>query len=230
MTNQYGRDRFASPADHYFALNSLIPSAAKPHLFQPWAWAAADEDRGMRAYYDQLFAERAGEPTCRKNAAVLHRVNLEGLLARLDSATMLAGLEARVPYTDHRLVERMFRVPQRFKIAVSEHEQAPYLASGELERRGSLQSKRMLRTLADRLMPRELARRKKASFPTPVASWMSGPWSERVRGMLLSSPFGRETFQPQAIRELADNVARAGMWLWPVLNVLAWGDRQFSQS
>jgi asparagine synthase (glutamine-hydrolysing) len=228
LRRQYGRDCFHSPVDHYFALNSLIPTAVKPALLQPWAWRQADEDRRMTAFYTSQFDELEGRTTADKHTVLLHRINLESLLSRLDSATMLAGLEARVPFTDHLLVEKMFRVPSRFKIDVAHDEQAPYLCSGELHSRGTLRSKRVLRSVASRLMPSELAMRPKASFPTPVQRWLSGPWQTWVRDTLLESPFGRELFQPAALQDLADNIPRAGMWLWPVLNVLIWGDRQFA--
>jgi asparagine synthase (glutamine-hydrolysing) len=155
-------------------------------------------------------------------------VNLEGLLSRLDSATMLAGLEARVPYTDHLLVEKMFRLPRKYKIDVAHEERKPYLASGLLEQRGSLRSKRVLRSVAERMMPHSLAHRKKASFPTPVQSWLSGEWQDKIRETLRNSPFGKEVFRPEALNELAENLPQAGMWLWPIVNVLHWGDRQFA--
>ncbi len=230
LLDQYGRDRFASPTDHYFALNSLIPSSAKQALLLPHIWRQAGEDRPMFDRYQALFEHdrnRLGErSTAEMQTALLHRVNLEGLLARLDSATMLAGLEARVPYTDHLLVETMFSIPRPHKIRLAETEQAPYLASGALEQRGSLQSKRVLRRVAEQMLPADLARRKKASFPTPVARWLSGKWARQARRTLLESPFGRDVFQRQALCELAENVSAAGMWLWPILNVLEWGDRQ----
>ena len=228
LRRQYGRDRFVSEADHYFALNSLIPTNVKATLLQPWAWKQAEEDRRMWGYYAGLLDEQAHQSTARKQTEILHRVNLEGLLGRLDSATMLAGLEARVPYTDHRLVEKMFRVPRRFKIDVAHQEHVPYLASGDLEQRGSLRSKRILRTVAGRLMPASLAQRKKASFPTPVAERLSGPWKNWAREKLLHSDFGQTVFQPPALRELADNLPQAGMWLWPLVNVIEWGDQQFA--
>jgi asparagine synthase (glutamine-hydrolysing) len=228
LRNQYGREQFTSPVDHYFALNSLIPTAAKGSLFQARVWKAAGEDQPMWDCYDALFCKQSTQETQRKQTAILHHVNLEGLLSRLDSATMLAGLEARVPYTDHLLVEKMFRLPRKYKIDVAHEERKPYLASGLLEQRGSLRSKRVLRSVAERLMPHSLAHRKKASFPTPVQSWLSGEWQNEIRETLLNSPFGREVFRPQALTELAENLPQAGMWLWPIVNVLHWGDRQFA--
>ncbi len=228
LRRQYGREHFASPTDHYFALNSLIPTVAKTSLLQPWAWKQADEDRSMTDFYSAELDAAQDRTTAGRQTVLLHRVNLESLLARLDSATMLAGLEARVPFTDHHLVEQMFRVPRRFKIDVAHDEHAPYLCSAELNARGTLRSKRVLRRVAGRIMPSALANRPKASFPTPVANWLSGPWQSWARDTLLGSPFVREVFQPEAVGELADNIPRAGMWLWPILNVAMWGDRQFA--
>ena len=228
LVAQYGRDRFDSPVDHYFALNSLIPTAAKPLLFQPDLWQQAEEDRLMRDYYGALLNDRSADTTTGRYRRLLHCVNLEGLLSRLDSATMLAGLEARVPYTDHRLVEAMWSLPRRFRIDVAPEEPKPYLASAALDRRGTLRSKRVLRCVAERLMPSGLAHRPKASFPTPVAAWLTGPWKVWVRETLRTSPFGRSVFQPAALDELSNNLPQAGMWLWPLVNLLAWGDRQFT--
>ncbi len=228
LNRQYGRARFASLVDHYFALNSLIPLAAKSALFQPEIVRAIDGDAAIVRHYAGLLAERPEESTAERYRRLLHRVNLESLLSRLDSATMLAGLEARVPFTDHVLVERLFRVPIGRKIDVAPCETVPYLASAELSNRGSLRSKRPLRQIASEMMPRALAHRPKASFPTPVAEWIAGPWQNTIREKLRYSPFGGAVFQPQALCELAENLPQTGMWAWPILNLLEWGDRQFA--
>jgi asparagine synthase (glutamine-hydrolysing) len=228
LRRQYGRDSFDSPVDHFLSIGSLIPTAAKKLLLQPWAWQQIDNDRPTIDYYAALLAEHDSEDSGEKLTGVLHHVNLEGQLARLDSATMLAGLEARVPYTDHVLVEAMSPVPRRFKIDVARHETEPYLSSAELESRGSLRSKRLLRSVAERRMPHALAHRKKASFPTPVARWMTESWRDYAERQLRESPFARELFQPAVLTELAENLPQAGMWLWPLLNVCEWGDRQFA--
>ncbi len=227
LHRQYGRLRFTSESDHYLALNSLIPSTVKPQLLQPWAWKLAEDDEFMFGYYQDLFSERDGESANRKQAVVMHRANLESLLARLDRSTMAAGLEARVPYTDHILVEKIFRLPMNYKIDVAHHELKPHLASAELGQRGSLESKRLLRTIAGRLLPAELAHRKKASFPTPIGEWFSGPWRNWVQQTLQHSPFARNFFQPQPLQEITENPAAAGMWLWPLLNLTLWGDQEF---
>ncbi len=225
LLRQYGRDRFADDVDHYFAGNSLIPSATKPALLRPEVWEAAGEDRPMVEAYAREFASFEGLPAAERQQGLLHRVNLEALLARLDTATMAVGLEARVPFTDHRLVEQVLQLPVSRRIDVDPAEPAPFLASGELARRGSLRSKRVLRSVASTMMPASLAMRPKASFPTPVAQWLSGPWEAEVSNVLRTSPFARELLQPVAIEELAAAPQRFGIRMWPLLNVIRWGDR-----
>lgn len=230
----YGRHQFGSLVDHYFAANSLIPLSVKPQLLNEDVWKAAGYDQAMAAFYQDEFS--FGRADSDQNAAslvhtqsiVLHRLNLESLLGRLDTATMQASLEARVPYTDHRLVEFAFGLPSHFRIDVDPLEASPCLAAAELDRRRSLRPKRLLRAVASRTLPPDLARRRKASFPTPVASWMSGSWQSRVQDRLLNSPFGQQAFRRETLVEFARNVTTAGMWLWPVLNLLMWGDTVFA--
>ncbi|MDA1163177.1 MAG: asparagine synthase (glutamine-hydrolyzing) [Planctomycetota bacterium] len=237
LETNYGRSRFDGLVDHYFAANSLVPRSVKPFLLGEDVWQAVDGDEAMTAFYTGEFAAieesiaalgDSSRSLVHTQSIVLHRLNLESLLGRLDTATMQASLEARVPYTDHRLVEFAFRLPTHFRIDVDPLEESPYLAAAELDRRGSLRPKRLLRAVASRSLPPELAQRRKASFPTPVAAWLSGPWQKWAQDRLLSSPFGQQTFRREAMVELAGNVSAAGMWLWPILNLLAWGDSVFS--
>jgi len=41
---------------------------------------------------------------------------LVSALSRMDKMSMAAGLESRVPFLDHRLVEWGFRVPLKYKL------------------------------------------------------------------------------------------------------------------
>ena len=68
------------------------------------------------------------------------------LLDRKDRLSMACGLEVRVPFTDHRLVEYVWNVPWSMKEA------------GGIE-------KGLLRTAADGLLPDDLLRRRKSIYP-----------------------------------------------------------------
>ena len=75
--------------------------------------------------------------------------HLHGLLKRLDSATMMRGVEARVPYVDHILVEKLFGVDYHFK-------------------KMSGRSKGLLRSIASKMVSEEIANREKVGFPVNV--------------------------------------------------------------
>jgi asparagine synthetase B (glutamine-hydrolysing) len=228
LRRSYGREQFTSPVEHYFALNSLIATEAKPLLLSRQAWDAAGRDAAMRKSYQHRFDESIGCSANEKILRLLYRVNLESLLSRLDSAAMHASLEVRPVFTDHLLVEETFRRPESFKIDVADEEPAKMLSSTDLAGRGSLRDKRLLRAIASRLMPQQLAYRPKASFPTPVAKWLSHDWRMWVSRTIHESPFAAFLLRPQARDAIAADPGQLGMRLWPLLNVILWGDRQFA--
>ena len=225
MLRQYGRASFASASDHYLSTNGLIPNAAQQQLFSPSYFS--NVERSTEDYYDQLFARQGDVSMTEKYARILFQVNLESLLGRLDSATMAHGLEARVPYTDHLLVEQAFRMPLDFKIDICPSEKKPWLSSLELTQRGSVRSKRILRTIASRLMPARLALRPKKSFPTPLPTWLHTNWQSWIADKFRSSSFAQEVFQKDQLNEIANAPSHLALWKWPVLNTIMWGDHCF---
>lgn len=75
--------------------------------------------------------------------------HLHGLLKRLDYSTMLASVEARVPFVDHRVVERMAGVPVGYRMA---------------ENDVKIPLKRIYRDI----VPKEIIERPKVGFPVPL--------------------------------------------------------------
>lgn len=91
--------------------------------------------------------------------------HLHGLLRRVDNSTMLASVEARVPFVDHRLVERMNGVS--------------YESQTEL---GT--SKSQLRRIAARYLPQQAATRPKVGFPVPLNKIMTKTESQHSQIVL----------------------------------------------
>lgn len=75
--------------------------------------------------------------------------HLHGLLRRLDNSTMLCSVEARVPFVDHRLVERMAGVPFEYRI-----------------KNGIVKSP--LKRIFKDIIPPEIINRTKIGFPVPL--------------------------------------------------------------
>ena len=96
-------------------------------------------------------------------ARFFQTAHLHGLLRRVDNSTMLPSVEARVPFVDHTLVERMAGVAFDYR-----------MAGGEV--------KAPLKRVFGDVLPREIIERKKVGFPVPLeeiffgeASAGSGP-------------------------------------------------------
>jgi asparagine synthase (glutamine-hydrolysing) len=227
LKRQYGRDLFFSASDHYLLTNGLIPRGSLASIFRDEIWTQADGQRAVERYYDGLFDRQPDRPMAEKYKRVLFRVNLESLLGRLDSATMSASLEARVPFTDHRVVELAFQTPHEFKIDVRPEEKKPWLSSQELASRGSLRSKRVLRSVAARWMPNEIAQRPKQSFPTPLPKWINNDWKSWSADKLKKSDFANSIFRQDSLDAVASLPSHLSMWKWPLVNIAMWGDAVF---
>jgi asparagine synthase (glutamine-hydrolysing) len=109
--------------------------------------------------------EVVDDPIDRMGYFALLGTLVDGTLAKWDRASMACGLEVRVPFLDHRVVEFAWRLPPALKYA---------RPSG---------SKRLLRQLLYRHVPRELVDRPKRGFSSPLPVWLRGPlrpWAEEL--------------------------------------------------
>lgn len=84
-----------------------------------------------------------------KVAAFFQKGHLHGLLRRLDNATMLCSVEARVPFVDHRLIDRLAGVPFAYRMEMG-------LIKAPLKR------------IFNALVPQEIINREKVAFPVPL--------------------------------------------------------------
>lgn len=109
---------------------------------------------------------------------------VDAYLVKVDRASMLASLEIRVPWLDHRLIEFAFgRVPDRAKATTSERKILP-------------------RQLAQRLLPKTLDLTRKQGFSLPLGSWLKGEWGTFMQEVLESAD--RRLFDPQVIHSLLE--------------------------
>jgi asparagine synthase (glutamine-hydrolysing) len=83
---------------------------------------------------------------------------------RVDNMTMAWGLEARVPFLDHELVELGGRIPARHKLAHG--------------------GKGVLKEAARKVMPADVIDRPKGYFPVPALKYLQGPYLDMVRDAL----------------------------------------------
>jgi len=83
----------------------------------------------------------------------IHNYLAEDILKKVDFASMLVSLEARVPYLDYRLVPLVLSLPDKYKIRC-------------------LTTKWFLKRIADKYLPRQIVHRTKRGFTVPVSTWV----------------------------------------------------------
>ncbi len=107
---------------------------------------------------------------------------LENILVKVDRASMLASLEVRAPYLDHRIAEFAFaRLPDSLRATRKER-------------------KRILRKIARRHLPPALDTARKQGFSPPLRTWIRGKWGEFIREVV--SQAEPSLFRPQYINQL----------------------------
>ena len=128
----------------------------------------------------------------------------DDLLLKEDRTTMGASVEGRVPYLDDALVRYAASLPLSARIEG---------ATG----------KRVLRRLAERLLPAEIASRPKHGFSVPIEDWLRGPL-DTLAGDTFSGS-GSGLFHMDVVRRWHDehrrHVDRSGA-LWAALCFELW--------
>jgi asparagine synthase (glutamine-hydrolysing) len=111
---------------------------------------------------------------------------VEDPVKRLDNMTMAWGLEARVPFLDHELVELAGACPAHLKVAQD--------------------GKGVLKGVARALLPAEVIDRPKGYFPVPPLIRLEGPYVDLIRDALCSSAAReRGLFNPHHVDHLLAN-------------------------
>ncbi len=150
------------------------------------------EDYAQAQYRDSLARVPAlpgeqGAVLRRRQMSFLNlRWFMQTLLDRMDRTSMAWGLEARVPFADHRIVEYVYNVPWEMK----------YQDGME---------KKLLRDACKDLLPPELLYRKKSPYPKTYSPVYEALLSERFENMLQNkqAPIHRFLDNKKAERFLA---------------------------
>ncbi|ETR70355.1 MAG: Asparagine synthetase (glutamine-hydrolyzing) [Candidatus Magnetoglobus multicellularis str. Araruama] len=150
-------------------------------------------------------ADSAIDKTLRNDITVML---IDDPVKRVDNMTMAWGLEARVPFLDHELVEFAARIPAEMK--VSNH------------------GKYILKELAREVIPSKVIDRPKGYFPVPALTYLRGDYLEKVRDILhAQSAIKRNVFNMEYIHMLLKDPENhitplSGSKLWQVALLEFW--------
>ncbi len=201
-----------------------VATQALPQLLAPDALRALEQPRpsAMAGHHDAQLADqvqdvwrqwrRAGRDDMDALAGLYARFYLgDGVLQKVDRASMLNSLEVRAPLLDPAVVELARALPTRLKLRGRE-------------------TKRILRILAEKQLPAEIVRRPKRGFAVPIGQWLRGP----LRGFLTDAlaparlerlPYLNAVGVQQLVREHLDGRADHRKPLWALLCLTNWTDR-----
>ncbi|MFJ3966504.1 N-acetylglutaminylglutamine amidotransferase [Streptomyces sp. NPDC090036] len=189
-------------ADAYFdRTHAELTAMLHPRL-------TADHDASLefvRAHMAAPGATTALDATLRMD---VHALMPDDPVKRVDNMTMAWGLEARVPFLDHELVELAAACPPQFKLAQG--------------------GKAVLKDIGRKILPLEVVDRPKGYFPVPAVRHMAEPVLARVR-RALTAPEARRRgiFDQRLVHELLEapnrhRTKRGANTLWQVASLEIW--------
>ena len=125
----------------------------------------------------------------------------ELMLPRLDKMCMAFSVEGRVPFLDHRLVEFVMSLPERFRV------------------QGNV-GKPLFKSVASKILPKEFVYQHKRGFQAPVKEWKGTVFGQRYLPSLVKFADRSQLFNPHAVKRLLE---QSGDRLYfSLLNFMMW--------
>ena len=158
----------------------------------------------------EIYEETEGLDPLARMSDVDIQIWLEGdIYLNVDKMSTAAGLEIRMPLTDRRIFDIASRMPSRFKVNED-------------------QNKVAFRTAAAKVLPEEIAFRKKLGFIVPIRIWLA---DERYNADVRRRLFGESAakfFRLEEIRAIYDEYVggNSDLWrkIWTIYTFLVWYD------
>jgi asparagine synthase (glutamine-hydrolysing) len=175
------------PADVYEKKLMCFSPLGLSSLMTVDAWQTIQNVTGNNVIHQYYESQENASSLTRKLYTDLKTTLVSEMLTKADRMTMAFGLEARVPFLDHHLVEWAFHLPDKHKLSGS---------NGKLIVKKALES----------YLPDRLIYRQKHGFNVPLQVWMQGQLQEMTRDVLSSGPVRkRGLLQPAAVESMLNS-------------------------
>jgi len=178
-------------------------------------WSVFDKDRIFESYLG-VFNSPGSVSKEAYFDSMTHfdfKTLLPALLHVEDRMSMAHGLESRVPFLDHKIVEFAATIPADVKFK-----------SGEL--------KRMLKlAFSDRLPAKINERRDKMGFPVPIAEWSKGALGEEFTGLLESlRDRDLDFLNSKVLTSILSTAPKFSRGTWALLSLELWHEQFHDQA
>ena len=160
-----------------------------------------------------IYEENEGMDPLTKMSDVDIQIWLEGdIYLNVDKMSLAAGLEIRMPLTDRRIFDIASRMPSKYKVDKE-------------------QNKVAFRTAAAKVLPEEIAFRKKLGFIVPIRIWMADDrYNQDVREKFHSEA-AEKFFHVDEINAIFDEYVggNSDNWrkVWTIYAFLVWYEEYF---
>ena len=168
--------------------------------------------RGVKGSMLVPLDVRLDVPVARLQLADMQTYLPDGILTKIDRASMAHALEVRVPFLDHRLVEHVWRFPRSALLS-------------------SINTKKPLRQILKRFGLQNLVTPSKSGFAIPIGAWLRGPLRDWAEDLLSEATLAQsELLEPKPIRSawsayLAGRSSHLAYPLWTILMYQLWSRR-----
>ena len=182
-----------------------------------------DEKKKILKHYDEnvlpinlvkeIYEENEGLDSLSKMQDVDIQIWLEGdIYLNVDKMSEAAGLEIRMPLTDRRIFDIASRIPSKYKV-------------------NEEQNKVVIRTAAAKVLPEEIAFRKKLGFIVPIRIWMADERYNQDVQAKFRSEMAAKFFNVEEIQAIFDEYigGNSDNWrkVWTIYTFLVWYEEYF---
>ena len=161
----------------------------------------------------EMYEENEGLDPLSKMQDIDIQIWLEGdIYLNVDKMSEAAGLEIRMPLTDRRIFDIASRIPSKYKLTEE-------------------QNKVAIRMAAAKVLPEEIAYRKKLGFVVPIRIWMADERYNQDVQAKFHSEMAEKFFNVEEINAIFDEYigGNSDNWrkVWTIYTFLVWYEEYF---
>jgi len=224
--SKYDKANFKSEIDFFISQYSYIDFETKSQLFTKDFLNSINSDLLNKKFFSNEWKKLNELDLHDKFMHIFQKTHLQGLLGRLDCATMSSSVEGRVPFVDHRLVEYMNKIPLKYKIRFNKNSASIYdkLNSDQISENYDT-TKYILREIYKNKLPTNIIDRKKVGFPVPLNEWLLNNQNKYTEKLFENDAKTKNIFNQSFLLDLVNARTfnrNSGLLVWMALNVEEW--------